>query len=176
MTRAEWEWVIGVNLWGVINGLRSFVPVLLEQDAAHVVNTASIAGLITGVLGPYSVTKHAVVALTESLHLQLAARGARVGVSVLCPGWVRTRITEADRNRPAELGPPPEPDPANQQARELVRHLVETGMDPAQVAGHVVDAIRSGRFYVLTHPEMSEGVRQRAEAVLAGAPPGSALG
>ena len=175
MSRRDWDWVLGVNLWGVINGIRAFVPALLEQDAGHVVNTASLAGLTTGVLGAYSVTKHAVVALSESLHFQLVQRGAPVGVSALCPGWVRTRILDADRNRPSELGPPPDPDPGLEAAREMVRQLVETGMDPAEVAGHVVDAIRDGRFYVLTHPEMNEGIRRRADEVLAGAPPGTAF-
>jgi NAD(P)-dependent dehydrogenase (short-subunit alcohol dehydrogenase family) len=175
MSHADWEWVLGVNLWGVINGIRTFVPELLRQDAAHVVNTASMAGLMTGVLGPYSATKHAVVALSEALHVQLAGRGAPVGVSVLCPGWVRTRILDADRNRPSRLGPPPEMDAALEGNRELARQLVETGMDPLAVAGHVVDAIRSGRFYVLTHPELGEVVRRRAEEVLAGGPPGAAF-
>lgn len=170
MPQREWEWVLGVNLWGVINGIRAFVPVLLEQDAAHVVNTASLAGLTAGVLGPYSVTKHAVVALSESLYFELAQRGAPVGVSVLCPGWVRTRIMDADRNRPADLEPPDPP--AGQEAiRDMIRHLVDTGMDPLQVADHVVDAVRSGRFYVLTHPEMTEGIRRRPDEVLAGGPP-----
>jgi NAD(P)-dependent dehydrogenase (short-subunit alcohol dehydrogenase family) len=175
MSRGEWDWVLGVNLWGVINGLRSFVPVLLRQDAAHVVNTASMAGLLAGMGGSYSVSKHAVVALSESLHLQLAERDAPVRVSVLCPGWVRTRILDADRNRPAELAPLPEPNPRQEQFRQMGRHLVETGMDPARVAGHVIDAIRDGRFYVLTHPEFGESIRGRAEAVLAGGPPASLL-
>jgi NAD(P)-dependent dehydrogenase (short-subunit alcohol dehydrogenase family) len=175
MSRRDWEWVLGVNLWGVINGIRAFVPVLLEQDAAYVVNTASLAGLTTGILGPYSVTKHGVVALSEALHFQLAQRGATVGVSVLCPGWVRTRIGEADRNRPADVQPPPEPEPAQEAAGQALRQLIETGMEPSAVVGHVVDAIRAGRFYVLTHPEMNEGIRRRAEEVLAGGPPGTAF-
>jgi len=172
MSRRQWEWVLGVNLWGVINGVRSFVPVLLEQDAAHVVNTASMAGLTTGVLGPYSVTKHAVVALSEGLHFQLAQSGGAVGVSVLCPGWVRTRIGDSGRNRPADVPPPPELDAAVASA---LRQLVETGMEPSAVAGHVVDAVRDRRFYVLTHPEMGESIRRRAEEVLAGGPPGTAF-
>ncbi len=171
MSRREWEWVLGVNLWGVINGIRAFVPVLLEQDAAHVVNTASLAGLTAGVLGPYSVTKHAVVALSESLYFELAQRDAPVGVSVLCPGWVRTRIMEADRNRPADLQPAPDPAAGQQAIRDMIRQLVDTGMDPVQVADHVVDAVRTGRFYVLTHPEMTEGIQRRAGEVLAGGPP-----
>jgi NAD(P)-dependent dehydrogenase (short-subunit alcohol dehydrogenase family) len=175
MSRGEWDWVLGVNLWGVINGIRAFVPVLLEQESAHVVNTASLAGLTAGILGPYSVTKHAVVALSEGLHFQLAQRGAPVGVSVLCPGWVRTRIADADRNRPAELPPTPEGEPAPAAAREIVRQLVEAGMDPAHVAGHVVDAVRSGRFYVLTHPAMSDAIQRRVDDVLAGGPPTAAF-
>jgi NAD(P)-dependent dehydrogenase (short-subunit alcohol dehydrogenase family) len=172
MSPRDWEWVLGVNLWGVINGVRAFVPVLMEQDAAHVVNTASLAGLTTGVLGPYSVTKHAVVALSEGLHFQLAQRAAAVGVSVLCPGWVRTRIGESDRNRPPDVEPGPDLDP---QVAAGMRQLLASGMEPLEVAGHVVDAIRGGRFYVLTHPEMSDGIRRRAEEVLAGGPPGTAF-
>jgi NAD(P)-dependent dehydrogenase (short-subunit alcohol dehydrogenase family) len=175
MTVPEWEWVLGVNLWGVINGVRAFVPVLLEHEAGHIVNTASVAGLTTGVLGSYSVTKHAVVALSESLHFQLRMRGAHVGVSVLCPGWVRTRILESDRNRPPELGPPPELDPAQSLAREAVGSLVATGMSPADVAAHVVGAVETGRFYVLTHPDLNEAIRRRSEEVLAAGPPSGLL-
>jgi NAD(P)-dependent dehydrogenase (short-subunit alcohol dehydrogenase family) len=172
MSREAWDWVLGVNLWGVINGIRSFVPVLMEQDAAHVVNTASIAGLTTGVLGPYSVTKHAVVALSEGLHIQLARHAPTVGVSVLCPGWVRTRILDSDRNRPAGVAPAAEPDATEAGLREAMGQLVENGMDPADVADQVAGAIRAGRFYVLTHPEMGESIRARTERVLAGEPPG----
>ena len=170
MTRADWEWVLGVNLWGVIHGIRSFVPVLRNQDAAHIVNTASVAGLVAGTLGPYSVTKHAVIALSEALYVQLLQYGSNVGVSVLCPGWVRTQILNSERNRPADLEPP-EPDPAWATAREVVRQLVDSGMEPAQVATQVVDAVREGRFYVLTHPEMNDAIRRRTEDVLAGGPP-----
>jgi len=173
LTSQDWDWVLGVNLWGVIHGIRAFVPTLLEQDAAHMVNTASVAGVTTGILGPYSATKHAVVALSEALYFQLQQLGARVDVSVLCPGWVRTRIGESDRNRPAGLEPPANDDPAREMARELVRQLIETGMAPSEVAGHVVDAVRAGRFYVLTHPDMNDSIRRRAEEVVAGGPPAS---
>lgn len=171
MTRAEWEWVLGVNLWGVINGIRSFVPVLLQQDAAHVVNTASVAGLTAGVVGPYSVSKHGVVALSEALHFQLQQQEPHVGVSVLCPGWVRTRIVDSERNKPAGLERRTDMDPARAAAREMARQMIEAGMEPSQVAAHVVDAIRSRRFYVLTHPEMNEAIRRRAEEILTGGPP-----
>lgn len=174
LTSQDWDWVLGVNLWGVIHGIRAFVPTLLEQDAAHMVNTASVAGVTTGILGPYSATKHAVVALSEALYFQFQQLGARVDVSVLCPGWVRTRIGESDRNRPAGLEPPP-PDPAREAAREFVRQLIETGMPPSEVAGHVVDAVRAGRFYVLTHPDMNDSIRRRAEEVVAGGPPASSF-
>ena len=96
-----WEWVLGVNLWGVIHGIRAFVPILMQQAAGHVVNTASIAGLVAGpFMGPYNASKHAVVALSETLHHELAMAAAHVNVSVLCPGWVNTRIGESERNRP----------------------------------------------------------------------------
>jgi NAD(P)-dependent dehydrogenase (short-subunit alcohol dehydrogenase family) len=171
LPRSDWEWVLGVNLWGVINGIRSFIPVLLEQDAAHVINTASMAGVITGTAGPYSVSKHGVVALSESLYFQLLMRGARIGVSVLCPGYVRTRIMDSDRNRPVEAEPLLEPDPAVKPIVDMVRQRVEMGMDPSRVADQVVDAIRNSRFYVLTHPEMNDDVRRRAEDILSGGPP-----
>lgn len=175
VTRAEWEWVLGVNLWGVINGIRSFVPVLLQQDAAHVVSTASVAGLTAGVLGPYSVSKHGVVALSEALYFQLQQQGPHVGVSVLCPGWVRTRIVDSERNKPAGLERRTDMDPARAAAREMARQMIEAGMEPSQVAAHVVDAIRSQRFYVLTHPEMNEAIRGRAEEILTGGPPAFTL-
>ncbi len=170
VAREDWEWVLGVNLWGVINGIRAFLPILLEQEEGHVVNTASMAGLLAGTLGVYSVSKHAVVALSEALQMQLAARAASVGVSVLCPGWVRTRIIEADRNRPGGREPRSEL-PEAQAMEHLVEALVDTGIDPAEVAGHVIDAMRSGRFYVLTHPEMAVGVEQRAHDILEGRAP-----
>ncbi|HLY83187.1 MAG TPA: SDR family NAD(P)-dependent oxidoreductase [Acidimicrobiales bacterium] len=168
----DWSWVLGVNLLGVVNGLRSLVPVLLEQEEAHIVNTASIAGLITGVLGSYSVTKQAVVGLSEALQLSLAMRGAdHVGVSVLCPGWVRTRIGEASRNRPASAGSPSPMTPELEAAEQMMRYLVDTGADPAAIAGQVVDAIRERRFYTLTHPEMNGAITARFDDILAGRPP-----
>ena len=131
-TIAEWEWVIGVNLWGVIHGVRVFVPIMLEQDTeCHIVNTASMAGLISGPgLGAYKVTKHAVVTLSETLYHELAERGARVKVSVLCPGVVSTRIMESARNRPGHF-PTTEPlDPASAARWEALRQLVPAGMPP----------------------------------------------
>src|SRR5260370_12005546 len=170
MSRADWEWVLGVNLWGAINGMGACVPILLEQVEGHVVNTASMAGLNTfapGSMGVYSVSKHAVVALSESLQVSLQIRGANIGVSVLCPAWVRTNISESKRNRPTEH-PASEPERTAQatDAIEYVKQLVATGTPPADITATVVDAIHTQRFYVLPHPEALPGVRQRMEDIL----------
>ena len=104
-TLYDWEWVLGVNMWGVLHGIRTFLPIMLDQGAeGHIVNTSSIAGLISYAAdAPYHLTKHAIVALSEKLYYDLAYRGARIGVSVLCPGMVDTRIMDGERNRPPEL-------------------------------------------------------------------------
>jgi NAD(P)-dependent dehydrogenase (short-subunit alcohol dehydrogenase family) len=176
-THGDWEWILGVNLWGVINGVRAFVPVLLEQDEAHIVNTASMAGVITGILGPYSVTKQAVVALSEALYLGLQKQGAeQVGVSVLCPGWVNTRIVDSERNRPAELGPPAPVAQAEQETAAAIRRLLANAMNPSQVAEIVLDAIRERQFYVLTHPEMKGSVKWHYEDIMSGGPPRATFG
>ena len=175
MSQADWEWVLRVNLWGAINCMRVFTPILLEQEEGHLVNTASMAGLNTsapGAMGVYSVTKHAVVALSESLHLSLQVRGANVGVSVLCPAWVRTNINESSRNRPAEYpATQRELTPQAAAAIGFIRQLVTSGMPPATIAATVVDAIRTQRFYVLPHPEALPVVRQRMEDILKGRSP-----
>jgi NAD(P)-dependent dehydrogenase (short-subunit alcohol dehydrogenase family) len=170
MTRADWEWVLGVNLWGVINGMRAFTPILLEQEEGHIVNTASMAGLNTsapGSMGVYSVSKHAVVALSESLQVSLQIRRAKVGVSVLCPAWVRTNISESRRNRPVEYpATEPERTPQATAAIQYVSGLVAAGSPPADMAAAVVEAIDKQRFYVLPHREALPGVRQRMEDIL----------
>jgi NAD(P)-dependent dehydrogenase (short-subunit alcohol dehydrogenase family) len=165
---AEWEWVLGVNLWGVIHGVRVFVPILLAQGAeCHIVNTASVAGLISGPgLGVYKVTKHGVVTLSETLHHELAERGAKVKVSVLCPSVVNTRIMDSARNRPGHV-PAGEPLGSAAEARwETLRQMVQAGMAPAQVADRVFDAVRKEQFYIFTHPEAKEYVRTRMEDIL----------
>jgi NAD(P)-dependent dehydrogenase (short-subunit alcohol dehydrogenase family) len=172
ISRGDWEWVLGVNLGGVINGIRAFVPLLLEQDAAHVVNTASVFGVFAGALGPYGISKHAVVALSETLHFQLRAIGARVGVSVLCPGAVRTRFATSARNRPATAGPPPEGSgEAERASEERFRQLLATGTEPADVATLVVEAIRGSRFYILTSGNRNHAIQRRGEEIIAGEPP-----
>lgn len=169
--RGDWEWVLGVNLGGVINGIQAFVPLLLEQDAAHIVNTASVFGVFAGALGPYGISKHAVVALSETLYLQLRALSARVGVSVLCPGAVRTRFAASARNRPAKAGPPLACSEAERADEERFRQLLTAGREPAEVAGLVVEAIRDSRFYILTPSNRNHAIRRRAEEILAGDPP-----
>ena len=165
-TLDDWEWVIGVNLWGVIHGVRVFVPIMLEQGTeCHIVNTASGAGLgSVAHFGPYAVTKHGVVNLSETLHLLLAKREAKVKVSVLCPGFVTTRIVDSERNRPDKLQDAGMPDAA---VVEALCEAVETGISPTQVADFVFDGIRDERFYILTHPEATKRfVRTRMEDIL----------
>ena len=164
-----WKWVIDVDLWGVIHGVRTFVPRIIEQDAGHVVNTASVAGLVAApFMGPYNASKHGVVAISETLHHELAMMAPHVKVSVVCPGWVNTRIGESERNRPSD----------STQARtseesvmaEALRGFLANGLDPAVVAARVLDAIRTERFWVLTHDDDDSwmaAVRRRGDSVVA---------
>jgi len=163
--RKDWEWVLGVNLWGVIHGVSAFLPRMLQAGGpAHIVNTASMAGFFaTPGMAPYAVSKFGVVALSESMRAELS--GSPVGVSVLCPGWVSTRIHESDRNRPDELRVDrPEVDPA---LRDGIREVIEGGLDPAEVADLVFDAVAVDRFWIFTHPEMVRATALRQEDVLA---------
>jgi NAD(P)-dependent dehydrogenase (short-subunit alcohol dehydrogenase family) len=168
----EWSWVMGVNLMGVVHGLRSFVPRMLQQGIeGHVVNTASMAGLIPGA-GIYGVSKHAVVALSESLSNELLLQGAKLKVSVLCPGWVNTRIIESERNRPEAPREAPGPlAPQLELARRAVAELIAGGLDPLEVGDVVVEAIRAERFYVLTHPTWKNMIEHRMQNILQGRAP-----
>jgi NAD(P)-dependent dehydrogenase (short-subunit alcohol dehydrogenase family) len=164
---STWEWVLGVNMWGVIHGIRAFVPILMQQDEAHVVNTASIAGLAAGpFMGPYNASKHAVVALSETLHHEMALMAPQVKVSVLCPGWVKTRIADSARNRPAGS----EPVDAEGNAGLILQTFIDRGMPPAELAVSVLDAIRDERFWILPHddaePFWREFVNGRAQALV----------
>jgi NAD(P)-dependent dehydrogenase (short-subunit alcohol dehydrogenase family) len=167
----DWRWILGVNLVGVIHGIRAFVPRMIASgEEGHVVNTASIAGLVCpAFLGPYNVTKHAVVALSETLLADLAANGAKIGVSVLCPGWVKTRIHEADRNKPGAADEPA--DPAREALREVIAGFIAGGISPEPVAAAVAEAIRENRFWIRTHADMEPAVKARCEAILAGENP-----
>jgi len=168
---ADWKWILGVNLWGVIHGIRTFVPLLVDQDEGHVVNTASLAGLTSpGFLGPYNATKHAVTTISETLYRDLRATGSSVGVSVLCPGFVRTDIAESERNRP-EWAPTPQDDPVVEIGREILREMVEGGIEPTVVADRVLDAVRTDTFYILTHDDARSMVEVRMSDILGGRSP-----
>ena len=168
-SQQDWEWALGVNLWSVIHGTRIFVPVMLEQgDEGHVVNTASMGGLLNGSgLAGYNVTKHGVVSLSECLSNELAEAGARVKVTVLCPGWVQTRIADSGRNRPAELANADvgEITPAMEMIRKGFQQLIDRGIPAAEVAEQVFDAIRDERLYVLTHKDWWERVEARMQRI-----------
>jgi len=170
-TLADWQWVMGVNLWGVVHGIRAFMPLMLAQDTeCHIVNTASVAGLLPyHSSAPYQVTKHAVVALSENLYFSLAQRNAKIKVSVLCPGWVKTRILESERNRPEEYLNPPQQQifrPENEAIMQEMRQALEAGMSPDHLAGFVFEAIREDKFYILSHPEFTPAIRTRMEDIL----------
>jgi NAD(P)-dependent dehydrogenase (short-subunit alcohol dehydrogenase family) len=165
----EWEWVIGVNLWGVIHGVKVFTPIMLQQKTeCHIVNTASAAGLtVGGPSGPYAVTKHAVVALSESLYLTLQQRNALVKASVLCPGLVRTDIANSERHRPEELRDEPVSlSPEMHAALAGFKDLIQASMPPKEVADKVFEAIRNEQFYILPHPEWIEAVQLRTDKLL----------
>ena len=165
----SWRWVLDVNFWGVVHGVRTFVPIMLRQDSeGHIVNTASMAGhLSMPLLGPYHATKFAVVSLTESLHYELALANAKLKASVLCPGFVRTNIMESERNRPAHLRTAVPPAEVSQALRSAFQSVVAAGIAPSVVAERVLEAIREERFYVFPHPEMLAAVRHRMETLLA---------
>lgn len=165
---ADWDWVMGVNFWGVLYGLQAFVPGMLAHgEPGHIVNTASLAGWMPGG-GTYGVSKHGVLSLTETLHRDLKARGAAVSASVLCPGFVNTQIFNSERNRPAELGTLPPPDPATQA---MASAMLSMGKQPSEIAEVVFDSIANDRFYVLPHPAWDDIVKARVDAAIArGAP------
>jgi len=166
---SDWQWVLGVNLWGVVHGHRSFLPHLLEHGDGHIVNTASMAGHHPG-HSAYSASKWAVVALTEGLYHQLRGQGSTVGVSCLCPGWVATDIARSDRNRPEWAAPKAldqQPDDERTAfVREFVRDQLANGMPPAQVAELVHDAVVGDRFWVFTDMAMVAALEPRYAAVL----------
>jgi NAD(P)-dependent dehydrogenase (short-subunit alcohol dehydrogenase family) len=168
---SAWEWVLGVNLWGVIHGIRAFVPVLAAQGEGHIVNTASVAGLIPGTGPIYDAAKHAVVAISEDLYRAMKVAMLPIGVSVLCPGWVRTSILQADRNWPQSLGEVP---PRAATAEVTVRHVqraVDEGMAPGAVADLVADAIAANRFWVFTDPRFTQMALDRWQRIAEGRNP-----
>ncbi|MDQ6697978.1 MAG: SDR family NAD(P)-dependent oxidoreductase [Actinomycetota bacterium] len=168
---AAWQWVLGVNLWGVIHGVRAFLPRLIEQGEGYIVNTASMAGLIPGLSPAYDASKHAVVALTEDVYSMLQVLGLPIGASVLCPGWVRTQIFEAERNWPEALGDAPPPGLASAVVEPHLRRAVAEGMTPMAVADLVADAVTEARFWVFPHPEFVELAAQRWDTIAEGRNP-----
>jgi NAD(P)-dependent dehydrogenase (short-subunit alcohol dehydrogenase family) len=151
---AEWDWVLGINLYGVIHGVRAFLPIMTAQGEGHIVNTASMAGL-TALAGavPYGVSKHGVVALSEGLYLELRTIGSPIGVSCLCPGFVRTDLMNSPWNERLGTGPSPADDDVGSTMFDLMRTGIESGIAPSEVARAVVDAIRQECFWILTHPD-----------------------
>jgi NAD(P)-dependent dehydrogenase (short-subunit alcohol dehydrogenase family) len=167
----SWQWVLGVNLWGVVHGVRAFLPTLIEQGEGHIVNTASIAGLAPGFGPSYDASKHAVVALTEDLYATLTSMGLPVGVSVLCPGWVRTKIMDSERSWPAALGDVPPKGVGSEVIEKHIRRAIDEGVTPAAVADLVADAIETGRYWVFPHPEFVELAAQRWSTIVEGQNP-----
>lgn len=161
----EWEWILGINLWGVIHGIHFFVPIMLNQAMeGHIVNTASIAGLISGPgLGAYKVSKHGVVTLSETLYHELMQRNTNVRVSVLCPGYVDTNLMDTSaRNQPTSRAKTPEEAVNEEHLREAAR----TGTSPDHIAACVFTALSEEKFYILPHPEWKDQVRRRMEDML----------
>jgi NAD(P)-dependent dehydrogenase (short-subunit alcohol dehydrogenase family) len=165
----NWRWVIDVNLMGVLHGIKSFLPhIRAHGEGGHIVNTASMAGMQTGLgFSPYGATKFAVVSMSEGLATQLKPHG--IGVSVLCPSFVRTRIGESGRNRPERHGQSLPLDPASPAAAVVaeIARQIEVGLDPASVAARVLEAIRQDELYIFTHPGMRAEVEPRFAAILA---------
>ncbi len=172
-TERDWRWTMGVNFWGVVHGVETFLPILLAQgEEGHVVNTASMTAVVRAT-NMYAITKQAVLAYSETVYGHLRERGARVGISVLCPGIVATQLFLGSRNRPRELRNEQEP-PGAAEGAELRRRMhqrLAAGMPPAEVAEILVRAVREERFYVLTDHEWDESIRRRTEDVLRGRNP-----
>lgn len=164
-----WRWVLDVNMMGVLHGILAFLPhIQAHGEGGHIVNTASMAGLQSNLgFNPYATSKYAVVAMSEGLAKQLA--GSTIGVTVLCPGYVRTQIGESARNRPQRYGPPPAVDPASPSGKlvaEIAKQL-QAGLNPVDVAAQTLAAIQANQLYVFTHPQMRDEVEERFGAIMA---------
>lgn len=164
---STWDWVLGVNFYGVLYGIQTFLPHMIEHgEPGHVVNTSSVGGIIAG-SGAYSVSKHGVLSISEGLYLDLRSNNSNISASVLCPGLVNTNLLNAERNRPDQFGGPAQPTQED-YAAEMGLHAA---MDPGNVASQVWDAIVNDTFYILPHPGFDEIVRDRVDRILSrGAP------
>jgi NAD(P)-dependent dehydrogenase (short-subunit alcohol dehydrogenase family) len=173
-TLEDWRWVLDVNLWGVIHGVTTFLPIMKRQGTpAHIVNTASVAGLLSGVpfLGPYSVSKVGVVSISETLRAELAMAGSPVGVSVVCPSATRTNVMEAERNRPPALAPERRTPEADAWLAAMKAGFSEpTSLEPEVVAALVVDAVLTERFWVISHGDLRDSFERRFAEILAATP------
>jgi len=160
----DWDWVMGVNYQGVLKGIQTFLPHMLEHgEEGHVVTTVSMAGLLPGA-GTYGVSKHAVMALTEGLSRDLITRNAKINASVLCPGFVDTNIDKSERNRPSHLGEAQEV--TNDMGAEIMSSMLRQGKKPEEIAGIVFEAIKENIFYILSHPAWDETLRSHYENIL----------
>jgi NAD(P)-dependent dehydrogenase (short-subunit alcohol dehydrogenase family) len=170
LSLADWEWVLGVDLWGVIYGVKAFLPLIKEAGEGHIINTSSTAGFYsTASVAPYNVAKHGLVALTETLQRELTAARSPIGASVLCPGMISTRILDSERNRHdagAEDHVVSELEKSFKKAAAV--GLKNTGLDPAEVADRVVEAVRDQRFWILTHPDWIDVLRERVDGMANG--------
>jgi NAD(P)-dependent dehydrogenase (short-subunit alcohol dehydrogenase family) len=166
LTTNDWEWVLGVNLWGVIHGLRAFLPTMIASgEPGHIVNTASMAGMLAGpMMGPYNATKFAVVAISETLKAEMEMTGAKIGVSVLCPGFVNTDIMDSGRNRPASLAG--RELPVDEERRAGFKAMLENGRQPAEVAAMVERGIRENRLHIFTDEAMGALFEARAQSIM----------
>ena len=172
---ADWEWILGVNLWGVIHGIRVFLPHLLEHGDGHIVNTGSVAGHTSYPnIGPYNASKHAVVTISETLYNELQDRGSSVGVSVLCPGLVTTNIINSERNRPETLRSPiipPDPTPEDEERIQMMLAIYEDAVKPPEVAELVYQAVLDSQFYIWTDYVYAPAIMQRHEDIRLGRNP-----
>ena len=161
----DWRWVVDINLMGVVHGVKTFVPLIKRQgEGGHIVNTASMAGFLPGTgFGPYTATKFAVLGISEALQVELEPAG--IGVSVLCPGWVATKITDSRRNWPKEYGDPPPRIEGSVAAQ--IAELVKNGMQPADVAALVLNAVQNNQLYIFTHPHMRPPLEKRVDRFMA---------
>ncbi len=166
----DWEWVIGVNLMGVVHGVQAFTQAMIDSgEEGHIVNTSSVLGLSTGPGSIYNVTKHAVTRLSEGLYYELKAADTKIGVSVLCPGMIATNIISSGRNRPAALTTDIETERASAGAEmrsAMQDRFLTDGMPPEEVGRIVLDGIRSDRFYLLTHEDVKERLKRRIDSIL----------
>lgn len=179
-TQQDWEWVLGVNMWGVVHGVRVFTPIMLASERAdpsfqgHIVNTASMAGLLTPpAMGIYNVSKHGVVALTETLYHDLSLIDSRLGVSVLCPYFVPTGISHSESVRPSDAKPSAAPTRSQQVSQLMLEKAVSAGkVSAAEVAQITFDAIQARQFYIYSHPQALGNVERRMQDILHAQNPG----